>query len=110
MSTEKPKCTWCEDLSIGEVELEAAKFAKDKRTGVKVEKKPALRVPACTKHIKILDWQTPFYMCGCHYIKDEIQCPKHLRQLREPWRTQQKKVSIKHSHVEKKETQGFVVK
>lgn len=104
------KCSWCDEDSIGDVELEPAKFGKDKRTGVKVEKKPPLMVPACSNHQKILDWQTPFYTCGCTYIEGEFKCPRHLRVLRSPWKEKLKKVSIKHSVAEKKETKGFVVK
>jgi hypothetical protein len=104
------KCSWCQEDAVGEVEIEPPRYGKDKRTGVKVEKKPAKTAPACADHLTIVENQPPFYTCGCFYIEGEFKCPRHRSILREPWLSKFSKATIKHSPVVKKGTSGFVVK
>ena len=105
MSTVKPKCAWCGEDAIVAIELEPPRFGKDKRTGAKVEKKPAKTAPVCQKHKTIIEDQPPFYTCGCPYVEEEMKCPHHQSWLREPWKAKLSKATIKHSPVER-----FVIK
>lgn len=95
------KCSWCTADAVGDVVLEPARFGTDKRTGVKVEKKPAKTAPACKAHMKIVENQPPFYKCGCPYVEGEFKCPHHQNILREPWKSKFSKATIKHAPVEK---------
>lgn len=92
------KCTWCDEKSVTKVELEPSRRGTDKRTGKTVTKKPAKLAPACNYHRDIIDWQPPFYTCGCSYIEDELRCPRHNNPLKQPHRDRLTKGLIKDAH------------
>lgn len=89
------KCTWCDEKSVIQVELEPARRGIDKRTGKMVTKKLAKLAPACSYHRDIIDWQPPFYTCGCSYVEGELRCPRHDSLLRQPHRNRLTKELIK---------------
>lgn len=96
MSTAKPSCSWCDELSVAEVVLEPARKGRDKRTGSMVEKKPAKKAFVCQAHKDIVDRQPPFYTCGCSYVEGELRCTRHQSLLRSPHRERLAKEVVKH--------------
>lgn len=95
MTISPVKCTWCEEMSVVDVELEPVRRGKDKRTGRMVIKKPAILAPACEFHKNIVNQQPPFYTCGCSYVEDNLRCPRHDNLLRQPHRDRLTKELIK---------------
>ena len=51
-------CEWCRGAeATAEVELEPAKYRKDKRTGVRVIAKPAKKLRVCKAHRQLVEKQ-----------------------------------------------------